>query len=129
MSDENTLEVYRQRYETFRHFDTLRWQMLQTAVASAGIVLALGKDSIGAGMWWLWASVGGILLALGAAMLKVNSGIIANSLMLKSAGEKLGDDRIPDQKKRRSVANWIALFMCSIGSACLVGAIYKWFYP
>ena len=38
-------EVYRQRYETFRHLDRLRWQMLQIAVGIGSVVLAFGGDA------------------------------------------------------------------------------------
>ena len=46
MTDEN-LEIYRQRYETYRHFDKLRWQMLQILVAIASATALLLRYTTG----------------------------------------------------------------------------------
>ena len=68
MATNEELEVYKQRYETYRHLDKLRWQMLQIAVAVGLLVLAFGKgDSIGPD-WWTLAVVGVLLLIFGFVM-------------------------------------------------------------
>lgn len=119
-SGENNLEVYRQRYETFRHLDGLRWQILQSAVASVGIVLALGKGAFETGSAWIWLAVGIIFLALGSAMFRVNGGVAANSVVLREVGLKVGDEGIPIKVKWwHGIAVWISMIMIALGIATL----------
>ena len=68
------LEIYKQRYETFRYLDRLRWQMLQIAVIVGSLILAYGKDESEPARWVL-AVVGALLTILGSTMLKIRHGI------------------------------------------------------
>ena len=44
MATKEELEIYKQRYETFRYLDRLRWQMLQIAVGTGSLILSFGRD-------------------------------------------------------------------------------------
>ena len=45
MATTEALEIYKQRYDTYRHLDKLRWQMFQIAVGSGSVVLAFGRGN------------------------------------------------------------------------------------
>lgn len=114
------LEIYKQRYETFRHLDKLRWQMLQIAIAAGSIVLALGKDGSTKPGWWTWATVGMILLILGFAMGRIGHGIKKNGKVLRSVGNAIGDIDIPRESSNfKSSSFWIMVIMIVAGLLCL----------
>ncbi len=117
------IEIYRQRYETFRHLDKIRWQMLQIAVATSSVVLVFGRgDAVKPG-WWVWVAIGAIFLILGLAMTKINSGAENNGEILRKFGHAIGDTKIPrNLSKYRSVSFWIATMMIVVGLVCLVSA-------
>ena len=46
MATNEELEIYKQRYETFRYLDRLRWQMLQIAVIVGSLILASGTENL-----------------------------------------------------------------------------------
>ncbi|MCY3996752.1 MAG: hypothetical protein OXF07_11460 [Rhodobacter sp.] len=52
-ASESDLEIYRQRYETFRHLDRLRLQMLQILVAVGTATTLVLKATSGPPEWWL----------------------------------------------------------------------------
>ena len=68
MADQNDLEIYKQRYETYRHLDRLRWLMFLAAVGVVLFYLLLGGAMLG---WIGWLVLGGLLLSLGAAKLRI----------------------------------------------------------
>lgn len=121
MGKEEQLEIYRQRYEVFRHLDTLRWQLFQTAIATAGIVMALGKDSIAAGSTWFWGAIALIFISIGGGKLRINYGANSNNRMLKEVAEKIGDNKIPVRENwYNGVSNYTAITMVLVGTAALV---------
>lgn len=123
------LEIYRQRYETFRHLDKLRWQMLQIAVATGSVVLVFGRDGSTRPGWWTWAAVGMILLILGFAMIRIGNGIKKNGEVLRSVGNVIGDINIPKQSSNcSSVSFWIAITMMVVGFVCLALSFYYLIY-
>ena len=125
MGNEENIEIYQQRYNTFRHLDTLRWQMLQTALASSGVVLAFGKDSNLANNSWPWIVVGTILTVLGGARLRMDFGVSDNGRALTTAAKAIGDNSIPPPGVwRKSISVWISLTMIGVG--LLVIAITPW---
>jgi len=116
----NKLEIYSQRYETFRHLDKLRWQMLQIAVATGAVVLALGKEGSSMPSWWIWAAIGLVFLLCGTAMLKIGEGIRKNGVALHQAGKEIGDEEIPIPSTGwRSVSVWVAGILVIIGVICI----------
>jgi len=117
---EAQLEIYRQRYETFRHLDKLRWQMLQIAIATGSVVLAFGKGISTKPEWWAWAVVGVILLILGVSMVRIGNGVRKNGEILRNVGNEIGDVNIPKQLSNwSSVSFWIAITMIIVGLVSL----------
>ena len=69
MPTKEELEIYKQRYETYRHFDKLRWQMLQIAVGAGSVVLAFGggfKRTRLVGISSRWLALGDLRVRHGA---------------------------------------------------------------
>ena len=122
---DSEVEVYRQRYETFRHFDKLRWQMLQLLVAVASATAVVLRSTEGAVEWWFFSLLGFALLLISFVMFKISAGIRRNSEVLRHAAETVGDRRIPDVSNPwRSVAHWLALAVCVVGGALLISSIF-----
>ena len=119
MIDEN-LEIYRQRYETYRHFDKLRWQMLQILVAIASATALLLRYTTGALEWWFFCLLGASLLIIGFVMMRISDGIRANNKVLKKAAEAIGDNGIPAMLNPwKSVAHWISVLVVVLGASLL----------
>lgn len=124
MNDEN-IEIYRQRYETFRHFDKLRWQMLQILVAVASATALLLRSTTGSIEWWFYCLLGMALLIIGFVMIRIGSGIRANSSILKNAAAAIGDDGMPDVSNQwKSVAHWIAISVMILGASLFGTSIW-----
>ena len=124
MNDEN-IEIYRQRYETFRHFDKLRWQMLQILVAVASATALLLRSTSGPIDWWFFCLLGSALAIIGFVILRIGNGIQANAKILKSAAEAIGDEGIPDVSNRwKSVAHWIAVLVVALGAVLLASSLW-----
>ncbi len=127
MATINQIEIYKQRYETYRHLDRLRWQMLQIAVGAGSLILAFaGGES--EPDWWIFAAVGLLLIIFGSVMLRIGHGINMNSKVLSKAASAVGDVGIPPTSKRwKSVSFWVACVLIVLGSVCVVSAWYS--YP
>ena len=54
MTKTDYLEIYKQRYETFRHLDRLQWQMLQIAVGAASVILVVLARNDSELEWWMF---------------------------------------------------------------------------
>lgn len=114
-------EIYQQRYETFRHLDRLRWQMMQIGIAAGSIVLAFGDGSNGTPGIWTLGAVGLVLFLTGLAMMRIGGGIKTNAEVLSAAGKELGDDQIPVPSSHwGGVAFTIALVMMIFGTALML---------
>ena len=53
MATPEQIEIYKQRYDTFRHLDRLRWQIFQIAIGVGTLTLAFARDS-GKPDWWVF---------------------------------------------------------------------------
>ena len=123
---ENEIEIYRQRYETYRHLDKLRWQMLQITVAIGSIFALILRTTNGAPEWWFIGGLGLALLANGSAMLRINNGIKENGRVLQEFGKKIGDISIPNiTPKWNASSHWLAILILLFGGACLIFAAMK----
>ena len=124
MTDEN-LEIYRQRYEAFRHFDKLRWQMLQILVAIASATALLLRYTAGTLEWWFFCLLGASLLVIGFVMIRIGNGIRANNKVLKKAAKAIGDNGIPTVSNSwKSVAHWISVLVMALGALLLATSIW-----
>lgn len=121
---DQSLEIYRQRYETFRHLDRLRWQMMQLLVAvlsASALVYRSSPNGVGG---WFWGFLGLAFLTIALVMTRISHGIARNGDVLREFGAKVGDDRIPDARDRlRSVAHWLTLAIGFGGVCCLIAGI------
>ena len=117
------LEIYRQRYETYRHLDRLRWQMLPVAAGAGAAILAFARYR-SEPVWWVFLGVGLLLVISGVAMLRIGQGINRNGEVLQKIAATIGDQDIPPVGKRlKSVAFWISWTMIGLGVICLLTAI------
>lgn len=125
---EDVLEVYRQRYETFRHLDKLRWQMVQISVATAPIILAFGAKQNGAPAWWVYLTAGALLIIFGFVMEKIRKGIIANAVVLSKFGTMVGDTSIPAGTNRAGSTSYlVSVVIRALGGITLVlGFLALW---
>lgn len=121
MKPEFAIEVYRQRFETFRHLNRLRSQMLQIAVAIGTFSLAFGNSSSDAPEWWI-VQIGGVLLiGLGAIIEQINASMRDNHKVLSIVARVVGDTAIPDSFSRvRSVAFWVTVLLGILGIGCIL---------
>ncbi|MEE9453876.1 MAG: hypothetical protein V3V13_05770 [Paracoccaceae bacterium] len=114
-------EIYNQRYETFRHLDKLRWQMLQLLIAIASATALVLRSTSGEIEWWFYFLLGFTLVTLAFVMLRIGSGIRNNAVVLKAAADAIGDHGMPDVSNEwKSIAHWIAVLVMGMG-AFLIG--------
>lgn len=119
MTDKN-IEIYRQRFETFRHLDRLRWQMLQILIGVGSVSALVMRASPDVTEWWFFAVIGLVLLLLSFVMNKINQGIRMNSIALRDVAEKIDDFSIPDvSRKWTTSSHWIAVFVFLAGALCI----------
>lgn len=120
MSDQQ-IEVYRQRYETFRHLDRLRWQMAQVLVAvlsAAALIFRTSPDGVG-GAFWLFLGLAFLTIAL--VMNRISQGIARNGEILENFGAAVGDNSIPSASSGwRGVTNWLTVAITVGGAGCVV---------
>ena len=123
MAANEELEIYKQRYATFRYLDRLRWQMLQIAVIVGSLILASGTEKSEPARW-VFVVVGVLLTIFGFTMLKIRHGINKNNQVLHNAATQVGDKEIPPVSKWwKSVGCWISLALIGIGILCILIAI------
>ncbi len=121
MSDQNNLEIYKQRYDTFRHLDRLRWQMFQIAVGAAALILGIGGTLTNL-RWVSWVVIGLIFFCLGFAKLKIGNRVVMNSKILREFGKAVGDVDIPEATKK-DISFRIARILMVFGVICFICGI------
>ncbi len=108
---EMSLEIYRQKYEVFRHFDNLR-RHLPTFTLGAGTLLlafATGKDQ--APSWWSYVVFGLLALFSSFAVSRVRDGITKNHAALVKVAKLIGDTDIPE-RARHGATWWLSVLLC-----------------
>lgn len=117
-------EIYRQRYETFRHLDRLRWQMVQVLVAvlsAAALIFRTAPDGVGG---WFWVFLGLAFLTISLVMNRISQGIAANGEVLRRVGLQVGDEDIPETSNwRNSITHWLTVAIGIGGLACVIGGL------
>ncbi|WP_337660568.1 hypothetical protein [Anderseniella sp. Alg231-50] len=123
LGSESDIEIYRQRYETFRHLDRLRWQMLQLLIALGTAVTFVLRTTSAPSQWWFFGLVGAILGTIGFVMFRINSGARQNGRVLSQIGKRIGDDSIPNVSgKWRTTSHWTAVLIVCVAIGCLIAA-------
>ncbi len=123
--EKKAAEIYAQRYETWRHLDKLRWQMLQLLIAVASATAFVIRSTAGPVEWWFFVLLGFALIIIAWVMLRIGQAIRQNAVVLKSAAEAVGDHGIPDtSNKWKSVAHWLAIIVMIFGIGLLLKAIH-----
>lgn len=94
--DEADLEIYRQKYEVFRHLDALRWQIPTFMLGAGTLVLAFAAEPNKPPARWSFFVFAILSLFSSFAVFRVRKGLHKNHLVLNEAAIKIGDDKIPD---------------------------------
>ena len=119
MATAEKLEIYKQRYDTYRHLDRLRWQIFQIAVGAGTLTLAFARGTDKPD-WWVLTIVGCMLCIFGIVMLRIGHGIKNNGEILRRIARELGDDFVPEVNKWwKSVSQWVAVTLIVSGGLCL----------
>lgn len=115
---EESLELYRQRYETWRHLDRLRYSTIQITVGGAGAVIAALEILQSKPAIWIWFAFAIFLFVQWKSLGKINDAIIANGAALSEYGRQIGDDKIPNTSERiKSVFYYVEWIV--FASACI----------
>ena len=121
MATTEALEIYKQRYDTYRHLDKLRWQMFQIAVGAGSVVLAFGRGESSDPDWWVLGTIGLLLVIFGLVMERIRQGISMNGIVLEKVGKIVGDADIPPASRWwESISFWIAFGLIALGISSLV---------
>ena len=88
------IEIYKQKYENFRHFDKLRWGAVPLTFAAAGL-FSISRDAQGNPTWWVLIVFGVFALITAWSMRRVNLGIEMNRRVLQEVATMLGDNSVP----------------------------------
>lgn len=124
MATNEELEIYKQRYETFRYLDGLHWQMFKIVMVLGPFVLAYIRASAGTNSsisQWILLIIGVLFALFGAVMLRIGQGIDMNNQVLHKFASKVGDTDIPQKaKKWKSARSWAAFVLIVSGIACVV---------
>jgi hypothetical protein len=124
---EIALEIYRQKYEIFRHFDRLRWQLPTIALPAGGAVLGLASDEVGWPVWWALLLFGFMSGLVGFAIFRIRIGIHRNHDCLLKIAPQIGDYSVLKLKKCCGATWWFALFMVTLGVTSTVLGILRIF--
>jgi hypothetical protein len=129
MDKETALEVYKQRYEVWRHLDKLRWQLVQLLVAIFSASALVVRATEGAVEWWFTLALSTSLIAIAFSMHRISGGIRRNQKMLRTSAEIVGDTDQPDVNQMgRSVYHWLTVTVGLAGVGFLFKSIFTFLY-
>jgi len=118
------IEVYKERYETFRHMDKLRWQMLQIVVGVGSFAVLVLNNTDGKFGPLVAAGIGAIFFLLWYVTKRFNKSIAANGVVLKEFGAKVGDTSIPAPVNDwKSSSRWIEWAILLVSLLCIAYAV------
>ena len=120
MADQNDLEIYKQRYETYRHLDRLRWLMFLAAVAVAALFLLLDGARFGSVGWLV---LGGLLLSLGAAKLRIGLQAADISEALAAFSQPTQDAEETPETPRQGASFWFGRMLAAFGVGCFLAPL------
>ena len=120
MADQNDLEIYKQRYETYRHLDRLRWLMFLAAVGVALLYLLLGGFRFGSAGWLV---LGGLLLSLGAAKLRIGQKAAEFAEALAAFAQSSENAENIPETPQQGASFWFGRILAAFGAACFLAAL------
>ena len=118
------LEIYRQKYEVYRHLDKLRWNVPTISLAAGTVLLTFSGEN-DSPKWWAFVVFGILLLFSSYAVFRMRKGIAKNHQTLVEFASILGDNSISELKKRGGATWWLAIVMFVGGLAAIIGGIMK----
>lgn len=120
MADQNDLEIYKQRYETYRHLDRLRWLMFLAAVGVALLYLLLGGFRFGSAGWLV---LGVLLLSLGAAKLRIGQKAAEFAEALAAFAQSSENAENIPETPQQGASFWFGRILAAFGAACFLAAL------
>lgn len=119
-------DIYLQRYETYRHFDRLRWQILLGLLMAAPIAFAFGATGSAGINIWVLGGVGLALILGGVVMERLRVRIVNLALVLSMAGEQIGDEFTPMPARRLHAVGFnAAAAMAGVGGLFVLLALIE----
>ena len=115
MADQNDLEIYKQRYETYRHLDRLRWLMFAAAVGVVALFLLFNGVRFGSVGWLV---LGGLLLSLGAAKLRIGLQAAEITEALSAFAQPTQDAEETPETPRQGASFWFGRMLTAFGVGC-----------
>lgn len=113
---EDQLELYRQRYETWRHLDSQRYRTVQISasfVGAAAAVIVSANDVIS---WWILLALSILLILESRILTRINDAIHKNGDALREYGVAIGDKHLPDTSQRsNSIFYYLEWLLLSAG--------------
>ena len=122
MATKEELEIYKQRYETFRFFYRLEWQLLQVGVVIGLGLLALGveRDSGNLNNWQFLAG-GGVFLGFSYAMHRMAIGTRKNHPSWMHYARRVGDANVREMGSPwKSAAVQARMLLFSAGGILII---------
>lgn len=116
------LEIYRQKYLNFRHFDTLRWGVHTVVIGAAGLVASYAEKATepsDARYVPILILLFGVFSGLGWWLLyRLVYNQMKNSFALKDVAERIGDLSVPpvSEKPLPTLSSAAFLFMAFVGT-------------
>lgn len=124
MVDNNALEIYKQRYATFRHLDRLRWQLLQISVGVGSFAFVFTTNGSASPAEWAYIGLGAMFIIFGCILEKIRKGINQNNKVLRDVAIQIGDRDIPPVSKPwQSISWWTAWFFIIVGIIFIIISI------
>lgn len=120
------LEIYRQKYEVFRHFDNLRWHIPTLTLTAGSLLIALSAPKDQPPAWWSFVIFGLLSLFASFAVFRVRKGIINNHVALDAVARAIGDTTIPPPKMRFGATWLLSVLLIMFGIAAVVVGIARW---
>ena len=121
------LEIYIQRYETFRHLDKMRYHAQNITILLGTLFAGYAAQLKGDYHPAAGLVTGLIIISFGFTMRRITKGIVSNSIVLKEIGDKIGDTRLPIASAGWNTANfWTSSLTLLIGTALAAYSTLDW---
>jgi hypothetical protein len=124
---EERTAVYAQKSESFRHFDSLRWQMPGLVFAVGGAIFGFAPRMgnglphyLASGMYGLFALAGVFL------MYRIRLGLRRNNAILRRFAISLGDYSVRPPTEWASASTVIHGLLAVVGLGSLALSVYGW---